>query len=507
MSIDTETRAAEADSGAVEHVGIAVVGAGFGGIGLTVKLREAGFEDLVILERADDLGGTWRANTYPGCACDVPSQLYSYSFAPNPDWSRTYGKQPEILEYLRRVAHEHDVVRHIRFGAELLDARWDDERTVWRVQTSRGALTADILISAAGIFAEAKYPELPGLDRFEGKAFHSLHWDHEHDLTGERVAVIGTGASAVQFVPEIQPQVDRLLLFQRSAPWIVPRLDRPIIGLERMLLRRIPLVQKAIRCGWYAAIEGFGLISLVDKRFRHPYEALGRLQLRRQVRDPRLRRTLTPDYIIGCKRAIFSDAYLPALDQPNVDVLTEAIAEVRPHSIVLRDGTEHAVDTIIFGTGFTSIPSAYHRYIGRHKLSIADLYHLEPQSYLGAAVAGFPNFFCTLGPFGAAGNQSAIYMIESQITYIVDALKTMRDNGIGRIELRPEVQDDFLDEMDRRSADSVWLTGGCRGYYTTADGRNAGLYPNWSFEYRRRTRRFDAESYALTPAAVTEMSR
>lgn len=498
MSIDTETAVAEPDSAPPEHVRIAVVGAGFGGIGLAIKLREAGFEDLVILERAEDLGGTWRANTYPGCACDVPSQLYSYSFAPNPDWSRTYGRQVEILEYLRRVAADHDVVRHIRFGAELLDARWDEEHSRWRVETSRGALTADVLISAAGIFAEAKYPELPGLDRFAGNAFHSLHWDHDHDLTGERVAVIGTGASAVQFVPEIQPVVDRLLLFQRSAPWIVPRMDRRTLSLERTLLRRIPLAQKAIRGGWYAAIEGFGLISLVDKRFRHPYEALGRLQLLRQVRDPALRKTLTPDYVIGCKRAIFSDAYLPALDQPNVEVITDGIAQVRPHSIVLRDGTEHAVDTIIFGTGFTSIPSAYHRYVGRHGQSIADLYHHEPQSYLGAAVAGFPNFFCTLGPFGAAGNQSAVYMIESQIAYIVDAVKTMRDRGIDRIELRPEVQDDFLDEMDRRSADTVWLTGGCQSYYTTADGRNAGLYPNWSFEYRRRTRRFDSDSYEMS---------
>ncbi|WP_067814858.1 flavin-containing monooxygenase [Nocardia inohanensis] len=484
--------------GSTEHAHIVVVGAGFGGIGLAIKLREAGFHDLVILERAADLGGTWQANTYPGCACDVPSQLYSYSFAPNPDWSRTYGTQPEILSYLRRVATEHDVVRHIRFGAEVLDAHWDDDRTVWEIEYAGGHLTADILISATGVFADAKYPNLPGLESFQGKSFHSLHWDHEHDLTGERVAVIGTGASAVQFVPEIQPRVGNLLLFQRSAPWIVPRLDRATSSLERFLLRRVPLTQKAIRGGWYAAIEGFGLISLVDQRFRHPYEALGRWQLLRQVRDARLRDTLTPDYVIGCKRAIFSDAYLPALDQPNVEVVTQGIAEVRAHSILLRDGTEHEVDTIIFGTGFTAIPTAFERFKGRHGRSIADLYREHPQSYLGATIAGFPNFFCTLGPFGAAGNQSAIYMIESQIAYIVDAVKTLRDNGTRRIELRRRVQDAFLSEMARRSSTSVWLTGGCQSYYTTPDGRNAGLYPNWSFEYRRRTRRFDAASYEMS---------
>ncbi|QLY28752.1 flavin-containing monooxygenase [Nocardia huaxiensis] len=481
-----------------EHTHIAVVGAGFGGIGLAVKLRAAGFEDFVILERADDLGGTWRANTYPGCACDVPSQLYSYSFAPNPEWSRTYGKQAEILEYIRAVAVEHGLERFLRYRTEVLDARWDESATLWRLETTRGPRTANFLVSATGIFAEAKYPDLPGLNTFAGTSFHSLHWDHAHDLTGERVAVIGTGASAVQFVPEIQPRVAELLLFQRSAPWIVPRLDRPTLAAERYLLRTVPLAQKAVRGLWYSAIETFGLISLVDQRFRHPYEALGRLQLLRQVRDPLLRKTLTPDYVIGCKRAIFSDAYLPALDQPNVQVVTEPIAEVRPHSIVLRDGAEHAVDTIIFGTGFTSIPTAYERFHGTDGRSLAELYRQRPQSYLGAAVAGFPNFFCTLGPFGAAGNQSAIYMIESQIAYIVDALKSVRHSGARRVEVRPEAQREFLSEMSRRSSSTVWLTGGCTGYYTTSDGLNAGLYPNWSFEYRRRTSTFDSDAYEVT---------
>ncbi|MFD4430635.1 flavin-containing monooxygenase, partial [Nocardia sp. NPDC058497] len=343
---------------ATEHHHIVVIGAGFGGIGLAIKLREAGFDDLVILERAADLGGTWQANTYPGSACDVPSHLYSYSFAPNPDWSRTYGQQAEILGYIRDVATKFDVVDHIRLNTELLEAHWDEDRSLWRIETSQGALTADYLISATGIFAEAKYPNFPGLDTFEGKAFHSLHWDHEHNLTGERVAVIGTGASAVQFVPEIQPKVAALTVFQRSAPWIVPRMDRHTSGVERFVLRKVPLAGKAIRSAWYAAIESFGLVGFVDNRFRHPYEMLGRWQLRRQVRDPELRERLTPDYMLGCKRAIFSDAYLPALDQDNVEVVTDGIAEVRPHSVVTRAGVEIPVDTIIYGTGFMSAPSA-----------------------------------------------------------------------------------------------------------------------------------------------------
>ncbi|MEV0762392.1 NAD(P)/FAD-dependent oxidoreductase [Nocardia sp. NPDC050435] len=480
-----------------EHHQIVVLGAGFGGIGLAVQLRAAGFDDVVVLERAADLGGTWQANTYPGAACDVPSHLYSYSFAPNPNWSRTYGRQGEILDYLRAVATKHDVVRHIRLNTELLDARWVDEESVWRVQTSRGTLTADFFLSAAGIFAEAKYPDLPGLDTFEGKAFHSLHWDHDHDLTGARVAVIGTGATVVQIVPEIQPEVAALTVFQRSAPWIVPRLDRRTSPLERLLLGRIPMAQKALRGTWYTLIESFGLVGFVDNRFRHPFELLGRFQLRRQIRDAALRERVTPDYMIGCKRAIFSDAYLPALDRPNVEVVTEGIAEVRPRSIVTRAGAEIPVDTLIFGTGFTAIPTAFERIVGRDGLSIADLYHHRPQTYLGTAIAGFPNFFCTLGPFGAAGNQSAIFMIESQIAYIVDALTTLRDRGARRVEVRTRTQEAFIEEMRRRSAGTVWLTGGCESYYTTPEGGNAGLYPSWSFEYRRRTQRFDAESYEV----------
>ncbi|MEV5839450.1 NAD(P)/FAD-dependent oxidoreductase [Nocardia sp. NPDC052112] len=481
-----------------DHVPIVVIGAGFAGIGLAVQLREAGFRDFVILERSRDLGGTWSANTYPGCACDVPSMLYSYSFAPNPNWSRRYGTQPEILDYLRGVANKYNVPQHIRYDTEVLDAVWDEATGRWRIRTGRATLTADVLVSAIGPFSEAQIPRLPGIANFTGTQFHSLHWDHDHDLSGERVAVIGTGASAVQFIPEIQPVVERLTVFQRSAPWIVPRMDWATSAVERTLVRRMPLLGTMIRAAYFTGIEGFGLVGFVDKRFRHPFEALGRLQLRRQVPDPRLRRKLTPDYMIGCKRAIFSDAYYPAVSKPNVEVATAGIAEVRSRSIVTVDGTEHEIDTIIWGTGFGVPPRIFEVINDTTGRSLAQLYRERPQSYLGTAVTGFPNFFTTLGPFGAAGNQSAIFMIEAQIRYIVDAVKNMRDNGLRRIEVRPQVQRDFVEEMERRSRDTVWVTGGCRSYYQTADGRhNAGLYPNWSFEYARRTMRFDSDAYLI----------
>ncbi|MBF6520277.1 flavin-containing monooxygenase [Nocardia farcinica] len=486
-----------ANNALTRHVEIAVVGAGFAGIGLGVKLREAGFEDFVILERAEAVGGTWRANTYPGCACDVPSALYSYSFAPNPDWSRRYGTQPEILAYLTRVAEQHGVPRHVEFGTELLDAAWDETAGHWRLRTGRGDLTATVLIPAVGPFAEAQIPDIPGRASFAGTQFHSLHWDHDHDLTGRRIAVVGTGASAVQFIPEIQPLAAHLTVFQRSAPWIVPRMDWRTSRLGAAL-RRVPVLGKAERGVYFTGIESFGLVGFVDTRFRYLFESLGRLQLLRQVRDPALRRKLTPDYVIGCKRAIFSDAYYPALTQPNVEVVTAGIDRIEPDGIVTTDGVEHRVDTLIWGTGFALPPAVFGAVRGREGVSLAELHRRRPRAYLGVSVAGFPNAFLTLGPFGAAGNQSAIYMIEAQIGYIVDALTTMRARGIRRFEVRADVQDAFVRNMEERSRDTVWLTGGCQSYYTTPDGTlNSGLYPDWSFHYARRTRSFDLDAYEV----------
>ncbi|MBF6354218.1 NAD(P)/FAD-dependent oxidoreductase [Nocardia higoensis] len=486
-----------ASPNAAQHFPVVVIGAGFAGIALGVELRAKGITDFVILERSSGLGGTWRANTYPGCACDVPSQLYSYSFAPNPDWSRTYGTQPEILAYLEKVAADFEIVPHMRFDVEVADARFDEDAEQWRIATGKGDYTADVLISAVGPFSEANIPNLPGKEKFAGTQFHSLHWDHDHDLTGERVAVIGTGASAVQFIPEIQPKVGKLTVFQRSAPWIVSRLDRRTTGVERALLRILPVLGKAVRGAFYTGIESFGLVGFVDKRFRHPYEALAKLQLLRQVRDPKLRKILTPDYVIGCKRAIFSDAYFPALTQPNVEVVTAGIEQIKEHSVVTADGVEHPVDTLIWGTGFGMPAKVFERIHAVDGRSAADIYREAPSSYLGTSMAGFPNFFTTLGPFGVVGNQSAVFMIESQARYIVDALTTMRDKGIARVVVRPEVQEAFLADVNARSTDTAWLTGGCNSYYTTADGANSGLYPSWSFEYARRTRRFDAESYEM----------
>jgi cation diffusion facilitator CzcD-associated flavoprotein CzcO len=480
-----------------EHHEIVIVGAGFAGIGLAIKLRDAGFEDVVVLERAEAIGGTWRDNTYPGCSCDTASHLYSFSFAPNPDWSRAYAGQGEILAYLERLARERDVERHVRTGCEVLEAAWDEEARRWALRTSRGPLSADFLVTATGPFGDPVAPEIPGLERFRGACFHSARWDHDHEFGGERVAVIGTGASAIQVIPQLQPEVERLLVFQRTPAWILPRFDRGMSERERAALRRHPAVRKALR-GWiYLLVEGFGSINFVDRRFVHLYQGIARWHLRRAVRDPELRRRLTPSYAIGCKRVLVSDDYLPTFNRSNVELISDPIAEVRPDSIVVADGTEHRVDAIVLGTGFEVPTRQLQRIRGRDGRTSAELYAERPRSYLGVAVAGFPNLFTTLGVFSAAGNQSALYMLESQFAYIVDALRAVRGAGAGVIEVRPEVQERFVREAEERSRDTVWLTGGCRSYYTTPDGRNSGLWPGWSFEYRRRTRRFDPSAYRL----------
>lgn len=482
----------------MSHSPIVIIGAGFGGLGLGIRLRQAGINDFVILERSNDLGGTWSRNTYPGAACDVPSALYSYSFAPNPDWSHKYGTQPEILDYLRTTATRHGVTEHISLDTDVTQATFDEATATWHLSTNQGDLTTDLLVGAVGAFAEASTPDFPGAATFNGTAFHTLHWDHSIDLTGQRVAVIGTGATAIQVVPEVQKMAAALTVFQRTPAWIVPRMDRRITGIEKLAFRAAPLAQRVTRSGWYAAIESFGLPGFVSTRFRHPFEALGRLQLQRQVRDPDLRGRLRPDYMIGCKRAVFSDAYYPALCQDNVTLITESIHEITPHGIRTSDGAEHPFDVIIYATGFTTTPRLADSVKGANGRSIGDRYRERPQSYLGVANAGFPNMFTILGPFGAAGNQSAVFMIEGQIDYIVDAVTTMRRDHIARVEVRRRVQDAFVDEVHERSAKGTWLGGGCTSYYTNDQGLNSGLYPNWSFEYRRRTRRWDSENYEVT---------
>ncbi len=496
-STASTTLPTDADAG-TRHVHVAIVGAGFSGLGLAIRLKRSGLDDFVVLERADALAGTWRDNTYPGCACDVPSHLYSFSFAPNPNWTRWFSPQSEIWDYLRGCSKRFGIDPHIQYNSEVQDARWDEDEQRWRITTSQGSLTADILALGNGPLSEPSLPRIPGLDRFEGTMFHSARWDHEHDLRGERVAVVGTGASAIQFVPHIQPLVGQLTLFQRTPPWIMPRMDHAIPQWQRDLFRRVPAAQRLVRDAiyWQREISVLGLVYRTELVRSVQRQALKHLAS--QVADPELRAKLTPHYMMGCKRILLSDDFYPAVTQPNVEVVTKRIREVRPHSIVAEDGTEREVDTIILATGFhvTDMPAAGYVH-GRDGRSLAEAWRDDPQAYLGTAVAGFPNLFLLIGPNTGLGHTSMVFMIEAQTAYILDCLRLMQKRHAQSVEVRPEVQKAYNDRLQQRMRGTVW-TSGCNSWYLDAGGRNSTLWPGFTWEFWLRTRRFDPADYELS---------
>jgi cation diffusion facilitator CzcD-associated flavoprotein CzcO len=468
---------------------------------MAIRLKQAGIHDFVLLERARDVGGTWRDNSYPGCQCDVPSHLYSFSFAPNPDWSRTYSRQPEIWEYLRRCAQEFGIVPHIRYDHEVQMAEWIEDERRWRIQTPSSTLTADIIVSGVGALSEPSIPAIPGLADFQGKVFHSAAWDHGHDLQGKRVASIGTGASAIQYVPRIQPEVDRLYVFQRTPAWILPHTDRPVSRLERRLYRALPALQRLVRRGIYWGREWL-VLGLTGHRalMRLPAQ-IGRRHLRHQVADPDLRARLKPRYQVGCKRILISNDFYPALTQPNVELVTDGIREIRAHSIVTTDGAEREVDTIIFGTGFhvTDMPVA-ERVRGRDGRTLDEIWQGSPEAYLGTTITGFPNFFMLLGPNTGLGHTSVVFMIEAQVAYVMDCLRAMDARGLGTVEVRPEVQAAFNRETQAQLRRTVWNAGGCASWYIDANGRNSTLWPDFTWRYRQRTARFDLRDYVAEPS-------
>jgi cation diffusion facilitator CzcD-associated flavoprotein CzcO len=480
------------------HVRIAIVGAGFSGLALAMRLLEEGIDDFVVLERDEDVGGTWRDNTYPGCACDVPSHLYSWSFELNPDWSRTYSRQPEIREYIRRCTEKRGVMPYIHFGHDLRDARWINAEGRWQIETSRGRLTSQILVAAMGPMSAPSWPDIPGLDSFEGTIFHSGRWNHDHDVTGERVAAIGTGASAIQFVPKIQPDAARVKVFQRTAPWVLPRTDRTTTRFERRLYRRFPALQKIARSLIYWRQELLVPGLVIEPRILKVLEWAARAHLRKSVSDPALRERLTPNFRLGCKRILVSSDWYPALGQDNVDVVTEGIREVRPHAIVTEDGTEYDVDTIILGTGFsvTDMMGA-ERVHGRDGRSLSELWQGSPQAYLGTTIAGYPNLFFLVGPNLGPGHTSVVFYAESQVAYVLDALRRLDEAGVSAFDVRRDVQEAYNGALQERMRGSVWTDGGCNSWYIDKMGKNTTLWPGFSWELRLRTRRFKVADYRL----------
>jgi cation diffusion facilitator CzcD-associated flavoprotein CzcO len=494
------------EDSASTHSRIAIIGTGFSGIAAGVKLLEDGEDDFVLYERSNEVGGTWRDNSYPGCACDVPSHLYSFSFAPNPGWSRAFSPGPEIQGYLRRVSAEYGVTEKVRFNHDLIEASWDDQACLWRLETSQGQRTVEVLISAVGGLSTPAIPALNGLEKFSGPAFHSAAWDHETDLTGKRVAVIGTGASAIQFVPEIQPEVAQLDLFQRTPPWIMPRRNRSISMVERRLFAAVPAVQKLVRAAIYWGRELF-VLPMKRPRLGRRVEKIAREHIHDQIKDPGLRAKVTPDYRIGCKRILASNNYYPALCEDNVDLVTTGIREVNERGVVTSDGTEHPADVIVFGTGFRVTDMPVGNFIrGRDGRTLHERWQGSPNAHVGTTVAGFPNFFMLMGPGTGLGHTSVTIMLEAQVDYVSRALRYIGPGRATTLEPTEQATDDWRDEVDDLSGKTVWTSGGCQSWYLDSTGRNSTLWPTFAHAYCRRIASFDPGDHRMERRMTESLS-
>jgi cation diffusion facilitator CzcD-associated flavoprotein CzcO len=489
-----------AEQEATHTFDVAIIGSGFSGMGMAIKLKQEGKRDFVVLERASDVGGTWHYNTYPGCACDVPSHLYSFSFAPNPRWTETYSKQPEIRSYLERVAEDFGLRPHIRFNHTVESAGWNEDEKRWEVQTDQGPIHARVLVAGMGPLAEPVIPELPGLEDFEGPVFHSARWDHDWDPKGKRVASIGTGASAIQYVPELQKDVQQLHVFQRTPPWVFPHNNRRIREWERRLYSRSKSAQRLMRGGIYAGRETWVVGFAKNPRFMRIAEGLAKRHMRKQISDPELLEQVTPDYKAGCKRILPSNKWYPALGASNVELVTSGVKEIRRNSVVDEGGVEREVDVIVFGTGFkvTDMPVG-HQVRGRHGLTLVEHWDGSPRAHLGLTVSGFPNFFLMLGPNTGLGHSSMVYMIESQIAHVMEALRALDANGAKTVEVRQEVLDRYNAKVDEQLEGTVWNTG-CKSWYLDDTGRNSTLWPDWTWRFRQRASSFDPAHYRLEAA-------
>jgi cation diffusion facilitator CzcD-associated flavoprotein CzcO len=475
---------------------IAVVGGGFGGIGAAVMLRRAGYEDVTVFERSERIGGVWHHNTYPGAACDVPSHFYEFSFAPNPRWSRRYAPRAEIQAYMEDVARSHGVLDRVRTGTEVQDARWDGGR--WALQTSGGAHEADVLIAACGQLSVPKVPPIPGLDDFAGPAFHTAQWRHDVDLGGKRVAVIGTGCSAIQVVPAIQPTVEHVDVYQRSPGWTIPRLDFAYSERAKRLFERFPALQRLDRAAIFAFLE-LGTAGMTRHRWLlPPFRAAGRRQITKAIADEELRRKVMPRDEIGCKRIMLTDDWYPTLAKPNVDVVTDPIAGITPAGVRTADGSERKADVLVLATGFDSHAFvAPMRIAGDGGRTLEEEWAGVPRAYLGLTVPGFPNLFLLYGPNTNGGAGSVIYTIEAGMEHVLEALGELARTGARRIEVRRDAAAAFDRELRAALAGTVWHSG-CINWYLDADGNDPNQWPWLWSEYRRRAARIAPDVYELS---------
>ncbi len=481
---------------ATTKTGIAIIGSGFSGICMGIQLKKAGITDFLIFERASEIGGTWRDNTYPGVACDVSSHMYSFSFEPNPNWSRMFSPQAEILQYLKACVTKYELASFIKYNTNIAGAEFDEKNSQWNIHMQSGeTIIAKTFVNGMGPLNRAVLPDLQGIETFAGKTFHSSEWDHSFDLTGKRVAVIGTGASAIQIVPNIVNKVKALYLFQRTAPWILPKPDRNMSEFEKNLFRFLPFTQKMYRYFIYWVLESSALGLVVNPKWTKLLEKISLRHLKKSVADEELRMKLTPKYILGCKRILLSNDYYKALTLPQSQVITEGIDRVEGNTIIAKDGKRSEVDAIVFGTGFNAADYPKDFVVkGLNGKLLADEWKRGPEAYLGIAVKHFPNLFFIIGPNTGLGNNSMIFMIEAQVNYIVQCIKTLQENGFKYLNVKDDVQENYNIEIQKRLSHTVWNSG-CVSWYQTAEGKNTSIWPGFTFQYWKRMKKLQKEDF------------
>ncbi len=483
-----------------------IVGAGISGILAAIRLRKIGYHNFKIIEKANRVGGTWRENTYPGCGCDVPSALYSYSFAPSAKWSHLFAKQPEILSYLEEVSEKFDIKPLIQFDTALENAQWDDQRNLWVIDTNQGQYLSKTVVFATGPITEPQMPKLDGIESFTGDMFHSAKWQHDIDLTGKRIAVIGTGASAIQFVPQIQPKAKALYVFQRTAPWVLPKPDVELGELGKSVMAKYPLIQ----AGWRKSVAqslnaiNFGLRNPAALK---PVNALGKQLLKLQIKDPVLRKNVTPNFLVGCKRILFANNYYPALQAPNTTLIPHGLVKVEGNTVIAANGERHDVDVIIWGTGFeVSHPPIGKKVFNSKGQRLSDLWKdTSPEAYLGTSMQDVPNAFLVLGP-NVLVYDSFIGLAEAQLDYIVDGLQKVKAQEIAALTIKPTVLRQHNERVQKHLKTTVFNSGGCQSYYLDANGRNFAAWP-WSLEtLRKRLKQLNLHDYDVSYASIESVT-
>lgn len=483
---------------AVQHklVDVAIIGAGFAGLGTGIELKKAGIHDFVIFEGEEGVGGSWRTNTYPGCACDVPSHLYSYSFEPNPDWPEAFSRQEDIRQYIEHCADKYGMRPFIRFSTRVTDASFDEKAGRWVITTDDGQVTeARVLVPATGALSHPKYPDIKGMGSFKGKAVHAARWDPSVDLRGKRVGVIGSGASAIQVVPNIACEVADLKVFQRTPSWVLPKYNRKFTAKDHSDWARHPWKQKLQRLGLYWTMESALPAIMWYPQMLKVGELLHKRALNKSIKDPALRRKLTPTYKVGCKRTLVSDDWFPAFARSNVHLITDGIKEITPAGVRTTDGREHELDVIIYCTGYDIGAPAYPFAIkGIGGISLSDYWGAQSKAYYGMNVSHFPNMLLIMGPNSGPGHTSVLIYQEAQYKYIARYTQTLLRKKLRYLDVKEDVMQQQYQYFQKRMRNSSWLSG-CQSWYLNADGSNSTMWPGFSFEYVLRTRNMDMGAY------------